>query len=162
MLKKRNLLAILLCVAMLVSMAPAVMADQFIRIHSITFGDANLDGVLNSDDALFVLKYIKGEVQFLSDLHLDIADVTGDDVINIDDAIRILESIDDPYHKARICKNGDVNFDGVVTAADASLLLQYCNGSVGIGEIALPLADFNEDGAININDVYALLDYLAA
>ncbi len=162
MLKKRKLLAILLCVAMLASMAPAAMADQFIRIYTITHGDANLDGVINSDDALFVLKCIKGEARLLSNIHLDIADVSGDGVINIDDAIVILESMDAPYHKARICKNGDVNLDGSVTAADASLLLQYCNGSVGVGEIALTLADFNDDGAINMYDVYALLDYLAA
>ena len=50
----------------------------------------------------------------------------------------------------------------MITAADASLLLQYCNGSVGVGGIALPLADFNNDGIINMSDVYALLDYLAA
>lgn len=55
-----------------------------------------------------------------------------------------------------------MNLDGLVTAADASLLLQYCNGSVEVGGIALPLADFNNDDIINMSDVYALLDYLAA
>lgn len=162
MLKRRNILAILLCVTLLISMAPAVMADEPIRIYTIDIGDANLDGRVNSDDALFILKYIKGEVQFLSNIHLNIADLSRDGIITIDDAIAILEMVDNPFNKARICKNGDVNLDGVVTAADASLLLQYCNGSVGIGEIALPLADFNDDNIIDMNDVYALLDYLAA
>lgn len=158
--KKRKLLAVLLCLAMLVSMAPAAMADQPFPMYIVYIGDANLDGTINSNDALFVLKYIKGEVQLLSNNHLSVADTTRDGVITIDDAIAILEN--DLPRIGIICSNGDVNIDGLITAADASLLLQYCNGSVGVGGIALPLADFNNDGIINMSDVYALLDYLAA
>lgn len=97
----------------------------------------------------------------MSDIHKTRAEANDDKIITISDAIAILEgNIATTVLKS--IKVGDVNLDGLVTAADASLLLQYCNGSVGIGEIALPPADFNRDGIININDVYALLDYLAA
>ncbi|MEE0681300.1 MAG: dockerin type I repeat-containing protein [Candidatus Gastranaerophilaceae bacterium] len=162
MLKKRKLLAVLLCLAMLVSMAPAAMADHYGgRLRFMIEGDANLDGTLNSDDALFILKYLKGETTLLSDIHKSYADANNDRRITIDDAIAILEG-----NVVRRLREGiwlgDVNIDGLITAADASLLLQYCNGSVGVGGIALPLADFNNDGIINMSDVYALLDYLAA
>ena len=161
MFKKRNIFIFAICIAMIISIKPVAGAATPVQFVSIAVGDANLDGTVNSDDALFILKYLKGEVTLLSNIHKTRADANDDKLITIDDAIAILEgNIVSPLLKA--IKLGDVNLDGSVTAADASLLLQYCNANVGIGEIALPPADFNRDGTVDINDVYALLDYLAA
>ncbi len=161
MFNKRNIFILALCVAMIISIMPVAGAATAVQFVPIAVGDANLDGTVNSDDALFILKYLKGEVTLLSSIHKTRADANDDKLITIDDAIAILEgNIASPLLKA--IKLGDVNLDGSVTAADANLLLQYCNGGVGIGQIALPAADFNRDGTVNINDVYALLDYLAA
>ena len=161
MFRKRNILIFALCIAIIISVTPVAGAVTPTLHVSIAVGDANLDGMVNSDDALFILKYLKGEATLLSDIHKTRADANDDKIITISDAIAILEgNIATTVLKS--IKVGDVNLDGLVTAADASLLLQYCNGSVGIGEIALPPAEFNSDGIININDVYALLDYLAA
>lgn len=161
MFRKRNILIFALCIAIIISVTPVAGAVTPTLHVSIAVGDANLDGMVNSDDALFILKYLKGEATLLSDIHKTRADANDDKIITISDAIAILEG-NIAATVLKSIKVGDVNLDGLVTAADASLLLQYCNGSVGIGEIALPPADFNRDGIININDVYALLDYLAA
>jgi hypothetical protein len=161
MFRKRNILIFALCIAIIISITPGAGAVTPISQVLIAVGDANLDGTVNSDDALFILKYLKGEAALLSDIHKTRADANNDRIITISDAIAILEG-NIAATLLKPIKVGDVNLDGLVTAADASLLLQYCNGSVGIGEIALPPADFNNDGVINVNDVYALLDYLAA
>ncbi len=161
MFKRRNIFIFALCIAMIIAITPVAGAATPVLFVSIAVGDANLDGTVNSDDALFILKYLKGEVTLLSNIHNTRADANDDKLITIDDAIAILEgNIVSPFLKA--IKLGDVNLDGSVTSADASLLLQYCSGSVGIGEMALPPSDFNRDGTVDINDVYALLDYLAA
>lgn len=156
MFKKRNLGIFVLCIAMAISMMPVARAVTPVQFVSIAVGDANLDGTVNSDDALFILKYLKGEAALISNIHKTRADANDDKLITIDDAIAILEgNIVSTLLKA--IKLGDVNLDGLVTAADANLLLRYCNGGVGIGEIALPPADFNRDGRVDIIDVYALL-----
>lgn len=49
-------------------------------------GDANLDGVIDDDDALFILNYLSGSGRFISDTHRSIADANWDGVVDIDDA----------------------------------------------------------------------------
>ena len=93
-------------------------------------------------------------------IYAQIADVTGDGTVDIDDAILILENgVTNPFLRAYLI--GDVNLDGVINASDANLLLRYCNGSVGGTALALCLADCNRDGAVDTNDVLAILDYLS-
>lgn len=133
MFRKRNILIFALCIAIIISVTPVAGAVTPTLHVSIAVGDANLDGMVNSDDALFILKYLKGEATLLSDIHKTRADANDDKIITISDAIAILEgNIATTVLKS--IKVGDVNLDGLVTAADASLLLQYCNGSVGIAK----------------------------
>lgn len=66
---------------------------------------------------------------------------------------------------------GDVNFDGNVTAADATLVLRYAIGLIEFntsqktaadvnGDEEITAADANGDGAIEMSDVRALQYYV--
>jgi hypothetical protein len=125
-------------------------------------GDANLDGVIDDDDALFILNYLSGSGRFISDTHRSIADANWDGVVDIDDAILILEEgVIQRYRTAY--RIGDVNLDGIIDAKDANLLLSNLNGQASWrGNFAITLADCNADGVIDINDVLAILDYLSS
>lgn len=60
MFRKRNILIFALCIAIIISVTPVAGAVTPTLHVSIAVGDANLDGMVNSDDALFILKYLKG------------------------------------------------------------------------------------------------------
>lgn len=74
MFRKRNILIFALCIAIIISVTPVAGAVTPTLHVSIAVGDANLDGMVNSDDALFILKYLKGEATLLSDIHKTRAD----------------------------------------------------------------------------------------
>lgn len=161
--KLRFILALMMACLMVLEFAPissANSASSQFGVMIILKGDVNFDGVVNSDDALYILKYIRGDLQFISSTHATIADVNRDGAVNINDAILILENgVTHPFLTAYLI--GDVNLDGVINASDANLLLRYCNSTVGETALALCLADCNRDGAVDTNDVLAILDYLA-
>ncbi len=146
---------------MFISIIPVSNAAEtysFGRMYLIE-GDANLDGRVNSDDALYILKYLRGDFDLISDLHKRIADATRDGVVDNNDAIKILSG---PYLAMGVeVYIGDVNLDGVISASDANLLLRYCNGLVSDAELALILADCNGDGVVDTNDVLAILDSIS-
>lgn len=51
---------------------------------------------------------------------------------------------------------GDVDFDGVITIKDASIVSQYLIGKAKLNEIQLLYADINQDGIVNISDLTAI------
>lgn len=51
---------------------------------------------------------------------------------------------------------GDVNMDGFVTVADATLLQKYCASTTTLSEAQLKLADVNHSGTVNIRDATAI------
>ncbi|MBR6401525.1 MAG: dockerin type I repeat-containing protein [Firmicutes bacterium] len=53
-------------------------------------GDINADGLVNNEDASFLLKYLCG-TQELSDKQMELAKVTNDDALNMLDVIKILQ-----------------------------------------------------------------------
>ena len=163
--KARVLLTLALAIALFISIIPVSNAAEpysFGRDY-ISQGDANLDGRVNSGDALYILKYVRGDFDLISDMHKNIADANGDGVIDISDAIELLEAPSLPPHAilAVPVYIGDVNLDGVISASDANLLLRYCNGLASDTELALILADCNWDGVVDTNDVLAILDYIS-
>jgi len=58
-------------------------------------------------------------------------------------------------------KAGDVDGNGTVTSADATLLQRYLNKSVTLDSTSLTAADVNFDGSVNIRDVTTIQLYLA-
>ncbi|MBR3419274.1 MAG: dockerin type I repeat-containing protein, partial [Oscillospiraceae bacterium] len=56
---------------------------------------------------------------------------------------------------------GDLNRDGIVNAADLSLLKQVLSGSER-DDLCLPAADWNGDGERNAADARQLIRYLTA
>ena len=52
---------------------------------------------------------------------------------------------------------GDVNFDGVVTAADALIVLRYAMDLAGMTPEQLAVADMNGDGVVNASDAIIIL-----
>lgn len=57
------------------------------------------------------------------------------------------------------CPIGDVNYDGVLTQADATLILRFLSGTP-YSYFQEYLADFNEDGVVNTADSRELLQVI--
>lgn len=62
--------------------------------------------------------------------------------------------------KPKVTLLGDVNCDGDVTSADASLILRYIDGLSDITEQGLVNADVNMDGKVDKDDADAILSFL--
>ncbi len=56
---------------------------------------------------------------------------------------------------------GDVNADGAVDTADASLVMPYCGGSLTLSADAQIRADFNADGTVDTTDSIRILQAAA-
>ncbi|MEE0682693.1 MAG: dockerin type I repeat-containing protein [Candidatus Gastranaerophilaceae bacterium] len=123
-------------------------------------GDANLDGIINTGDSAFILKYLNGEVSLAGpgNLHYKIADANGDGTVDKNDAACILAGnvVNTTYSQMK----GDANLDGTLNTGDVSTILRYIEGIIEVGEFAYCLADCNDDGIVNNTDAELLLDYL--
>lgn len=77
----------------------------------------------------------------------------------------------EPYNSAMAFSNeknkcvnvalGDVNYDGILTLDDADTILDYIARIVTFSSLQCVLADYNNDGNVNIRDVVALESYLS-
>jgi hypothetical protein len=56
---------------------------------------------------------------------------------------------------------GDVNGDGLVSAADAAMILRYDMGLIDLSDAQLKAADMDGDGEVTDMDARALLRYVA-
>ena len=56
---------------------------------------------------------------------------------------------------------GDVNGDGLVSAADAALILRYDAGVIKLDDAPLEAADWDGDGEVTDMDAKAILKYVA-
>ena len=53
---------------------------------------------------------------------------------------------------------GDVDYDGVLTSADVTKVMQVILNYSTISSLQKLLADYNQDGAVNLLDVTALMN----
>ena len=58
------------------------------------------------------------------------------------------------------CIIGDVDYDGKITTADSSILMNYTANMLDLSNLQSYLGDFNEDGVVNVADVSAINHYL--
>lgn len=56
---------------------------------------------------------------------------------------------------------GDVDYSGILTQDDATLIMSYIAGNTTFSNVQIVLADFDQDGVVGIADVIALQQYLA-
>ncbi len=164
---KRIFSAIITVIMVLIALTVPVLAAQDAD-YSVTAiggtkylrrGDANLDGVVNMDDAWFIADYQGGYVSLIGtgNRHFNIVDVNGDGFINDDDFRAIyFGNVPDVLYGNKI---GDANLDGVINTGDASMILRYVDGHVNIGEFAYALSDVNNDGLVNRTDAELVLQY---
>ncbi len=59
---------------------------------ALIYGDADSNGIVNSEDALFILNYVTGTAEF-SDEQIKYADMDGDDEITSHDALMVLQTV---------------------------------------------------------------------
>ena len=129
-------------------------------------GDVNGDGKIDMEDAVTILHHVNKIEGYADrkDFYWDNADVNHDGKIDLADADRIkkffnreIPSIDyeAPSEPSIL---GDVNGDGVVDVVNDEVLLNmYLDGEdIGNQPIHLNVADVNEDGVINKDDVQAI------
>ncbi len=55
---------------------------------------------------------------------------------------------------------GDINYDGTVTTADSSLLINYSSSFESLSNAQYYLADFNNDGVVTASDIMAINSYI--
>ena len=67
-----------------------------------------------------------------------------------------------PTEEPAVClSQGDVNGDGLVSAADAALVLRYDAGLIDLSDPKLEAADMDGDGQVTSLDAKAILKYVA-
>ena len=69
---------------------PLSITAIYVNDSELVLGDANLDGVVNTADAVVILRHSVNLIT-LSDVQFALGNVNGDDVINIADAVNILK-----------------------------------------------------------------------
>lgn len=60
-----------------------------------------------------------------------------------------------------VCQKGDVNYDGSVNMEDSNIVLNYVAMFIKLSNLQYYLADFNNDGTVNIADVLAIRSILS-
>ena len=129
-------------------------------------GDVSGDGKIDMEDAVTIVNHVNKIEGYADrkDFYWDNADVNHDGKIDLADADRIkkffnreIPSVDyeAPSEPSIL---GDVNGDGVVDVVNDEVLLNmYLDGEdIGNQPIHLNVADVNEDGVINKDDVQAI------
>jgi hypothetical protein len=118
-------------------------------------GDTNSDFLVNSDDALFLLKYVFQGGQAPEPLLR--GDVNGDGQVDASDAIELFQLVNVPQN-TRIAA-ADINGDGTIDALDVKVIIDFIfNGGSAPNTT---LADVNNDGSVNISDALIIANYLA-
>ena len=51
---------------------------------------------------------------------------------------------------------GDIDYSGVVTHSDSSMILLYDSGLINLSTLQMLLADYTQDGHVNLNDYVAI------
>ena len=149
--KMRRTLSALLSVLMLMSITSGtVFAEQKAHDEYYYYGDANLDGKINTADATLVLKHCSGQdvtVIGSDPLKLQVADANADTYLNTADATYIL----------RICAGMESALVCAVTVADI-YNITYEAGIVTDKPVILPANTTAEEGSTFTVTEVATLD----
>ena len=120
--------------------------------------DVNGDGILSVGDAenirLYVLGHNSGS-EYLSKIGVSV--VCPKDYTAKENTCVKETSIPAKYANYR---RGDVNLDGKLDTSDLELLSKYLKKQAELNSVQINVADYNESGFVDINDLYELEDFL--
>ncbi|MDO5149125.1 MAG: dockerin type I domain-containing protein [Oscillospiraceae bacterium] len=123
-------------------------------------GDANCDGIINSDDTLLLQNYLSGNAE-LTDNGTVNSDCDLDGEITFSDIAQINYYIDNGSNNApNNLDMGDLNNDGAVNSIDLALLMNALLGVSSLNPAYVSRADFTGDGKIDVNDYILMKNYL--
>lgn len=133
------------------------------------YGDVNLDGEVNMNDYMLLLRYLDGNKDSISEEARVYADLNGDSQIDDTDRVILKRHLLDmegydvlPLASAnKVYAYGDVNLDDRVNQQDVDALIKYLLGNKdAITEEGKKYADLNEDGKIDNTDLIILIRHI--
>lgn len=133
-------------------------------IEIAVFGDVNLDGEINTEDSIYLARYLEGTEGYeLNEKATINADVNLDGIVDEIDFDLLFKYVSG-HNIIFPIKYGDVNLDGKITSRDIIMLRQYLDGSYGVelSEQAKICADVNLDGLLNDIDVTVITRWISA
>ena len=123
-------------------------------------GDANCDGIINSDDTLLLQNYLSGNAELTGNGTVN-SDCDLDGEITFSDIAQINYYIDNGSNNApNNLDMGDLNNDGAVNSIDLALLMNALLGVSSLNPAYVSRADFTGDGKIDVNDYILMKNYL--
>ena len=120
--------------------------------------DVNSDGILSVGDAENIRLYVTGHTsgsEYLSKIGVSI--VCPKDY-NDKNNMCVKETIVDA--KYANYKRGDINLDGSINTTDLDLLSKYLKKQANLNTVQINVADYNNNGIVDSNDLYELEEYL--
>ena len=120
--------------------------------------DVNSDGILSVGDAENIRLYVTGHnsgSEYLSKIGVAIVcpkDYTDKDNVCVKETV-----VDAKYANY---KRGDINLDGSINTADLELLSKYLKKQANLNSVQVNVADYNNSGNVDNNDLYELEEYL--
>lgn len=154
--------AVGIAVALLAKGAPAAISNLIGEdALSVLIGDVTQDGIIASNDALFISEYVAG-TRTLTPAQLSAADVNSDNKVSTNDAFLLsLYLAGDIAGLPVAGVVGDVQQDGVITAGDSLFIAQYLAGTRTLSPFELALADVNNDGVVTNDDPLVIAQYIS-
>ena len=139
---------------------------ELVRTKAV-IGDSNMDGEIDITDVLSIARYISNaETYPLEKQQLFNADINADGKVNKVDELLLTRYVKNSKKYSNTLPNepiidyafyGDVDENGVLTANDASLIMQNAAGVYSLTNQQLKNADVNGDGKINKVDSALIL-----
>ncbi len=146
--------------------------DITIEVHTVLYGDVNLDSKVNIKDVTYLQRYLSPDFEEYG-LNFEAkanADVNLDNIINQSDIDILQKYIAGGWYDSLPVQNingnnisiihGDVSLDGNVNILDLLYLKRFSHNLQYLSDEAKSNSDVNLDGNITQEDVYILSDFL--
>ena len=120
--------------------------------------DVNSDGILSVGDAENIRLYVTGHnsgSEYLS--KIGVAIVCPKEYTDKNN-VCVKETVVDAKHANY--KRGDINLDGNINTTDLDLLSKYLKKQANLNTVQINVADYNDNGFVDNNDLYELEEYL--